>query len=221
MAYVDTIHPNRRLGTLGAVTVIHLAIGYVLVTGLVATGTIEPVPRLFATFTPETPPPPPSPSPSPSHSHDKAIEPSATPTVTVPPIEPSFTFTPSIPTGDTIGKANFPSGDDTPFPPSPRPTFAPKSPQPIGNRGLWVTSDDYPANDLRLGHAGVTGVTLSVDTSGKVAECAVVRSSGWPALDQKACDRLRQRAHFKPATDAFGTPVSNTYSTAIRWQIPQ
>lgn len=220
MAYVDTIHPNRRLGTLGAVTAIHLALGYALVTGLVATGTIEPVPRLFATFTPETPQPQPSPQPKPSHSHDRTIVPSATPTTVVPPIEPSFTFAPPTTSGDLIGKATFPGGDGA-FPPTPRPTVMPKAPQPIGNRALWVTPNDYPANDLRLGHGGATGVMLSIDTDGKVADCSVIRSSGWPSLDREACDRLQQRARFKPATDAFGAPVSNTYSTTIRWQIPQ
>lgn len=220
MAYVDTMNPNRRLGTVGAVAVLHIAAGYALITGLVATGVITTEPRIIATFTPDKPPPPPSPTPSASPSHTRIAHPTPTPTIAFTPTEPTFTFTPPPPTGGTLGEASFPTGDGS-FSPTPRPSFAARTPEPITQPGRWVTPDDYPTTDLRLGHVGVTGLRLTIGEDGRVSQCDVSRSSGWPALDQAACTRLSQRARFKPATDGFGAKVSGSYSTAIRWQIPQ
>lgn len=216
MAYVDAIHPNRRLGTLGAVAALHLALGYALVTGLVATGVIKhDQPPLVATFT-RQPAPPPSPTPGATHSHFPRQMPSPVPMIAVPTIDPTFIPTASGISDGSLVDARFPASGM----PTARPSFAPRPPRPIGQGGRWVTPDDYPTSDLRLGHAGITDVILAISANGRVINCAVHQSSGWPSLDQTACARLLQRARFAPATDSFGTLVAGRYSTRIRWQVP-
>jgi protein TonB len=102
-------------------------------------------------------------------------------------------------------------------PPEPLPLRAPR---PLGQPGLWVTPADYPTMDLRLGHAGRVGFTLDVGANGKVTSCTVTASSGFPGLDQAACQLLTRRARFQPGADAAGQPAPGTYAGAVRWEIP-
>lgn len=98
--------------------------------------------------------------------------------------------------------------------------FAPRSPQPRGRPGDWVTANDYPARDLRVGNQGITGFRLSIDAGGRVIACAITRSSGFASLDAAACDKLSRRARFDPASDETGARVTGTYASAVRWTIP-
>jgi protein TonB len=89
-----------------------------------------------------------------------------------------------------------------------------------GNSGDWVTPDDYPPSALRNNEAGTTGFKLDVDASGRVSNCEVTSSSGFPDLDETACRLLPRRARFTPARDSVGNGVQSSYSSSVRWQIP-
>ena len=100
------------------------------------------------------------------------------------------------------------------------PLFTPRAARPIGNPASWVSTNDYPARDLREGNQGTTGFALTVGTDGRVVACQVARSSGFPGLDKATCDALSRRARFTPASDANGAKVTGRYASSIRWVIP-
>lgn len=68
---------------------------------------------------------------------------------------------------------------------------------------------------------GTTGFRLTVNTEGRVSECAIISSSGHADLDTITCDRVTARAEFYPAQDKQGKPTIGHYSNRIRWQIPR
>lgn len=97
----------------------------------------------------------------------------------------------------------------------------PRAAVPKGNPGLWVSTDDYPPSALREDGEGITRFTLAIDATGVPLDCSVTQSSGRADLDDTACNLVKERARFEPATDARGKPVPGTYSNSVRWQIPQ
>ncbi|QYU68703.1 energy transducer TonB [Leptolyngbya sp. 15MV] len=96
-----------------------------------------------------------------------------------------------------------------------------RQPMPATNPGDWVSSDDYPAWALRSDVEGVVRFTLTVDTEGRITGCDVTGSSGVPDLDKLACDKVTERGAFIPALDDDGRPVAGTWSSAVRWVIPE
>ena len=92
--------------------------------------------------------------------------------------------------------------------------------KPLGPLLGPLTADDYPAAARRYDQQGRTSVRLTVDTSGRVGECAVVQSSGSAALDATTCRLLAGRARFAPARDARGRAVAGGYATSINWVLP-
>lgn len=73
---------------------------------------------------------------------------------------------------------------------------------------------------LRENMQGTVDFALSVAPDGRVSECRVERSSGWPALDSTTCALLRRRARFFAATDSTGTPIPTIFHSRFRWQMP-
>jgi protein TonB len=63
--------------------------------------------------------------------------------------------------------------------------------------------------------------TYLIGSDGRVTNCAVTGSSGWPLLDAAACTKLSARGKFKPATGEDGENVSGSYANAILWDIPE
>lgn len=220
MAYAGTAPTPRRIGTLGAVALIHVAAGYALVTGLAAEFTRTLPTRLVSTFQtvpPKIIPPPPVPQ------RDLRPLPARTP----PPLAPGdiglgpIQLPPVMPSAGAdeggVGEALFPVVPR----PTPAPAFTAKGAKPRGNPGLWVTPNDYPTQELRAEHTGITRLRLAIDREGRVAGCEVTASSGWPRLDAAACDKLTSRARFDPATDETGAKVIGSFATAVRWEIPE
>lgn len=123
----------------------------------------------------------------------------------------------SLGDGGGLGAVEFPTARD----PDPIPSFAAKGPRPRGNLANWVTQADYPTREINLGHEGLTRVRLSVSPNGKVSGCEVTASSGWPALDAAACNRLSAKGKFDPATDSSGGAAAGSYSTSVKWQLPE
>ena len=96
-----------------------------------------------------------------------------------------------------------------------------KGAAPDGNPGEWVTSDDYPPVALHLGIAGAVGFRLSVTKEGTVEHCRVTASSGFDILDEAACNLLKNRAHFVPATDKRGRAIEGSFSSRFVWRLPE
>lgn len=92
--------------------------------------------------------------------------------------------------------------------------------KPVGSPGAWVTSDDYPATALRDEREGTTGFRLTVGTDGLPTRCEIVASSGHADLDAKTCEVVMARARFTPGRDAKGHAIGGTYTSRVRWQVP-
>lgn len=219
MAYVQTLNPHRRALTIGAVGVLHAALGYALITGFAAT-VIKDVYTYMPTtdYEPEPPPPAPVPSVEPSKTVDTKLT-APRPDLDLGPRETTATEFELIPLTPPTG---FPSVDPGPQPPMPSPSasFTPRGATPLGSPGTWVSTDDYPASDLRLDHEGISRFRVTVGADGRVQNCEITRSSGFPGLDRAACANVAKRARFKPATDASGATVGGSYSSSVKWEIP-
>lgn len=214
MAYGDQTLSTRKVVSIALVIALHAVIGYAFVTGL-AYNVVKKVARDLKTFdvAEEAPPPPDKPPPPPP---ETKIEPP--PVVAPPPIvQVAPTIAPPI-----VSVPVAPPPVITPTaPPAPPPPAVSRKLEPRGTPGEWVTPEDYPSADLRAENQGTTGFTLSVGPDGKATDCRVTSSSGFPSLDQKACQMLIRRSRFKPQLGGDGQPMSASYSNRVRWQIPK
>ena len=94
-------------------------------------------------------------------------------------------------------------------------------PEPNKDLAWWVTTDDYPREALTNNWTGQVQFIVTVDDKGKPADCNVVISSGYPVLDQTACQFIMKRGSFTPAKDANGKAVTAPWIKGVNWQIPR
>jgi len=96
----------------------------------------------------------------------------------------------------------------------------PSPARPSSRPGDWASDDDYPLAALRDHIEGIVGFVLMVGPDGAPTQCIVRVSSGNAELDDATCRLMMQRAHFTPATDAAGIATTGTFSTSVRWKLP-
>jgi protein TonB len=222
MAYADQQMSGNRVIAIIIVALIHVAVGYALITGLAYSAAKKLVERVTTVDIEE--PPPPKDEPPPPPPKDTAPPPPVDPPPPIsiapapPPIQTQPTIPPPMPPALRVPP---PAPVAAPPPPPPPPRFSPKSPEPRGNPGSWANSNDYPSRALREEKEGVTRFTVQVDSSGRVSSCSVTGSSGTPELDSTTCSLITRRARFKPATDGNGNPTTGSWSSAVRWEIPK
>lgn len=217
MAYADQTMSGNKIVAIVIVGLIHLVVGYVLVTGLAYSAMKKAIERVTTVDIDEpepekteeppppdekTPPPPPIVAPPPPI--NIAIAPPQIETVTRPPIIPP-------PVVRTV---------PPPAPPAPPKVSHAKAAVPK-NAGRWTRSimDSYPPRASRAGTEGTVGVAVTVGPNGKVAACSVTSSSGSDILDEAACDGMRRYAQFDPALDEDGSPTNGSYSTRIVYRL--
>lgn len=94
-------------------------------------------------------------------------------------------------------------------------------PEPAGNPGEWASSHDYPPSALREEIEGVVRFTLTVNAQGRVEDCVVTGSSGSEVLDEATCQMIAARASFEPPPGPFDQAATGTWSSAVRWEIPE
>lgn len=199
---------------LGVAVLVHILLGYAFITGLalkavhVIVGPLETVNIKEEAPPPDEPPPPPP--------KDVEIPPF------VPP--PVVTVQSDAPPPQVLTVQNVAPPPPTPqvfHEPTPAPPAAPTGPTSaaaFNPKSLEVSEDDYPPSSLRAEEEGVVRVSLSVNTQGKVDNCTVAATSGFPKLDEKTCQIALRRFRGKPALQN-GTPVASTAVKSIRWQI--
>ena len=107
----------------------------------------------------------------------------------------------------------------TSAPPMPPPAAeVARPPQPHGTAASLFSVDDYPAAARGTGAHGRVDARLTVDTSGRVAGCNILHSSGFGVLDVATCNILRRRARYGPGLDSRGVPVVSTVNETIVWR---
>lgn len=104
---------------------------------------------------------------------------------------------------------------------APRTTKITKHAIPRGTAASWVTSADYPPDALRAEARGQVSYLLNVGPDGRVTSCRVTRSSQSTSLDEATCRLVTRRARFTPAENRFREKVSDTYSGAATWLLPE
>jgi protein TonB len=215
MAYADQEVSGNRIVAFVIVALLHLVLGYALVTGLAYEG-MKNIAKKLTTVEikkeekkeEKKPPPPP-----------KKIAP---PPIVAPP--PKVNINTAPPQIETVVTPQPPPPPIQVAPPAPAapppPRIQPKAAVPKGNPGNWATTNDYPTRALREERAGVTGFRVSVGADGRVTNCSITSSSGSPDLDEATCTNVTRRARFNPATDGEGQPTTGSYTGRIRWVIP-
>ncbi len=217
MAYAQARSSQQKIATLGAVAALHVAAGYVIVTGLAASGIVQDIPTLFQARNIRVEVPPETPPPQPRADQAQPARPDQSPqTIVTPAIR--FDSTPvKLPDVDTLLPAG--TEDRVVVPPPETPRFTPEAARPRNDPGSWVTEADYSSRAMRLGLEGITRFTLTISADGRVADCRVTGSSGHAELDSAACQLIARRARFEPARNGDGDKVAGSYSSAVRWTI--
>ena len=205
---------NRTVAII-VVALIHVVLGYGLVTGL-AYSVIKNAAEDLKTFDvedeppppPEKPPPPPEDTPPPPQV--AAPPPLVRVNLAPPPIQTIQTLNPTPPITYTA-----------PPPPPPQPPRVSQAAKAKGNLSALFSNDDYPQAAIRSEEQGTTAVRLSIGADGRVSDCSVTSSSGSSSLDSATCSILRRRARFTPAKDQAGNPISDSVSQRIKWVLPE
>ncbi|WP_445115843.1 energy transducer TonB [Acinetobacter sp. WZC-1] len=217
----------KRLIGIAAVLFLHLLVAYILVSGL--TNTIEkPAPKpVELQIIQDIPPPPPPPPPEPEKPkpEEKVSEPpkmvevekvaktpdTPKPVEKVQPVQKTEPVTTARPTEK--------SEPAPPAPASPSPEPAPAAAAPVAkptgvSKGVSQGSagckkPEYPRDALMNEEQGTVQIRVLVDTSGKVVEAKVKKSSGSKSLD-KAATKAYSLCTFTPAMKD-GVPQQDWY----------
>jgi len=198
------------------VALIHVAIGYALVTGLAYSAAKQLVERVTAVDIEEPPPPeedlPPPPEPDQAPPPPVAPPPPINISVAPPPIAVQTSIPPPAPPVRIIPPAA------PPAPPAAPSQARGASPD---NQRSWAAriQENYPSRAIRDEVEGRVGVRVSIGPNGRVSACSVSSSSGSSILDDAACEGMNRYARFKPALDDAGNPTTGSFSTTIVYQL--
>ena len=214
MAYADQEMSGNRIASFVVVALLHVLVGYALVTGLAYEAVQQVVKKVTTVDIKKEEPkkePPPPPKKAAAPPPIVAPPPKINVNVTPPPVQTVVTPPPAAPVVPIIA----------PPAPVPAPRVQPKQPTPKGNPANWATTNDYPTRALREEREGTTSFRVTVGPDGRVTGCSVTSSSGSPDLDDATCANVTRRARFNPATDGEGQPTTGSYSNRVRWVIPK
>lgn len=231
---------SERLLPMAGVAVMHVALGWLLISGLGA-DMVREVSESLQTFNVEPPPPPPPPieqegapsvesaapdEPAPAAppapaAEEKAAATEPTPGWDVPP-PVAAGLVPSGPSGSAgsadAGTGSGAGGEGTG-------TGAGGSGSGGGGGGGsraqhvsgQIVRSDYPRAAVDSRAEGRVETRFTVGPDGRVSNCRVTRSSGSAALDQTTCRLIEQRFRWTPARDAHGRPISEERGWQQTW----
>ena len=211
---------SNRTASIIVVALLHVVLGYALVTGL-AYNVIKNASTDLKTFDVTEPPPPPEEKPPPPEKQPNTPPPpqvaAPPPLVRMPSISPQIQTTPNPPPFIPTPTAR-PAPPAPPAPPPPPRTVEPARAK--GDLHALFSTDDYPASALQAQQQGTTAVSISIGPDGRVSGCDVTSSSGSAALDSATCSVIRRRARYTPARDNTGQPTSGSDGARIKWVVP-
>jgi periplasmic protein TonB len=203
---------STRLVGAGAVVVINALVFWALASGFGAqvihelTNTEVVIIETPEEIEEEPPPPPP-------------------PDVDLPPpppqvILPDFTF--DAPVSENaikqVEQVREPVKQNVAPPPPPKATIATR-PKP----GRRFEKPEYPAASIRAQEEGDVGVSACVDEQGKMTDVKIIKSSGFPRLDEATLKGL-PRTRLDPAKGSDGKPIAMCnppYQFTIEWNLEE
>jgi protein TonB len=206
---------SNRTAAIIIVALIHIALGYALVTGL-AYNVIKKAAEDLKTFDVEDEPPPPPEEPPPPPEQNTPPPPQV---VAPPPIVRTNTVAPPI-ISTPVAPPPVITRTAPPAPPAPPRPVISQAARAKGSLPSLFSTDDYPQSSIRNEEQGTTAVRLTISTDGRVTDCSITQSAGSTALDNATCNIIRRRARYTPAKDQAGNPITGTDSARIRWELP-
>jgi protein TonB len=218
MAYADQQMSGNKVVSIIIVALIHVLVGYLLISGLAIKGAKAVIERVTTVDIEEPPPPeePDEPPPPPDEPVSPPPPVAPPPPINISPVPPTIQTTPVIP----------PPAPPVLVIPPPAPPAAPPPPSlargaTTRGEGRWAAriQENYPSRALREEIEGTVGVRVTVTPDGRATGCQVTASSGSSILDDAACKGMERYARFNPALDAAGNPTSGSYSTRITYRI--
>jgi len=219
-------NPGRHVVGIGVVLLLHVLLGWALVSGL-AQRMVEVIRSPLETkIIEETkPPPPPPPENLPPPPKFAPPPPSFVPppevNVAPPPTpQPTITTTQVAPPPAPVTIAPPPAPLAPPAPPAPARVAA--RPAIANVQACAPTGDDYPAAANRAEATGTTRVRFNVGPDGKLAGAEVARSAG-PSREHKLLDRVAlaklSECQFRAGTDENGRPVGASFEVEYVWKL--
>jgi len=204
------------------VVLIHVAIGYALVSGLAYKAAQKLVERVTTVDIEEPPPPEEEPPPPPPVDAPPPPPVAPPPPINVnpnpPPVQVVDTPPPPMPVFTQAARPAPPPPPPPPAPPPPPSQARGATPQ---NQNSWASriQENYPARAIRDEIEGRVGVRVTIGANGRVTACTVSNSSGSSVLDQAACEGMERYARYNPALDDAGNPTTGQASTTIVYQL--
>lgn len=232
--YLGTADRPERAKAIAGVAAVHVALAFVILTGLNVRTVRQAVERLTTVNIVEPPPPPPvQPPPKPAPKPEAMKKPQgaaarkAEPTPVVAP-QPKLPMPSPIPaakvagTGSSAksgagvsgtgtgagGAGNGPGGGGD---------FAGFTP---ARRVTRIPDREYGRLASTGIRSGSVGVTVRVNSDGSVSNCRVARSSGDRSIDALMCQLTLQYIRFDPAHDPDGRPVAQDVTFFPNWWRP-
>lgn len=219
MAYADQQMSGSRVVSIVIVALIHVAVGYLLISGL-AMSAVKEIAERVTTVDIEEPEPEPEEEPPPPPEPETAPPPPVAPPppINIAPAPPPIRTQTNIPPPAPPALIVPPPAPAAP-PPAPPPPSQARPARPDG-QARWQRRiiENYPSRALRREIEGTVGVAVTVSADGRVASCRVTRSAD-PILDEAACADMTRYARFEPALNDAGNPTTGSWSTNIVYQI--
>ena len=104
----------------------------------------------------------------------------------------------------------------------PEPIFAMSAVPPRGKPQVWVSADDYSPESIANCEQGIVFITFNTNDRGRIENCRVTRSSGFPRLDEATCRLVLRRGRYSPTLDQKGDPVaSGPKMLRYVWKLPE
>jgi periplasmic protein TonB len=230
---------SDRLASMAGVVVMHVALGWVLISGLGA-DMVRGVSESLETFNVAPPPPPPpieeAPAPRTERAAPEEAAPAAPPAPAAEEKAPAVEPTPGLDVPPPVAAGLVPSG-----PAGSAGSAGPGTGSGAGGQGSGtgaggagsgsgggggsrarlvsgqIVRADYPRAAVEARAEGRVEVRFTVTPDGGVRNCRVHRSSGSAALDQTTCRLIEQRFRWTPARDARGNPVAEEAGWQQTW----
>lgn len=221
MAYADQQMSGNRIVAIIIVVLIHVALGYALISGLAISAAKQVIERVTTVDIEDEPPPPEEEPPPPPPEPETAPPPPVAPpppinvSIAPPPIRTQANIPPPAPPALVVP----PPAPPAPPPPPPAPSQA--RPVERQNFSRWSAriQEAYPSRAVRREIEGNVGVSVVIGSNGRVQSCTVTSSSGESILDEAACEGMERYARYEPALDDRGNPTSGRDSLTIVYRL--